>query len=89
MSVVSLLFCNPARGEPGAWRRQEGLLFAKRLGTFSFTRRHNSSSSAAESLPAACRMRIARGEAAQLSLCHLADLGISGCPVTLYNAGVL
>lgn len=54
---------------------------------FSFTRRRNSSSSAAESLPVACRMRIARGEAAELSLCHLAELGISGRPVTLCNVG--
>lgn len=75
-----------------AWRRQEGLLFSKRWGTvveaaFSFRRRCNSSSSAVESLPVACRMRIARGEAAKLSLCHLVELGISGCPVTLCNAG--
>lgn len=53
----------------------------------SFTRSHHSSSAAAQSLPVACGMRSARGEAAELSLCHSAELGISGHPEPLHNQG--
>lgn len=90
MSMVSLPFCSPAWGS----RLLNSMEEAGRLavcqemgdccgGDVFIHKRHNSSSSAAESLPITCGMRIAIGEAAELSLCHFAELGISGCPVTL------
>lgn len=92
--MISLPFCSPAWGS----RLLNSMEEAGRLavcqemgdccgGDVFIHKRRNSSSSAAESLPITCGMRIVIGEAAKLSLCHFAELGLSGRPVTLCNTG--